>query len=217
VAKREEKIVNMYLDEPLHYYLDELASAKSTPGGGSASALSGAMGAALASMVARLTLGKADYVEVQPEIEALLQETEKLRGRFQELMQEDIEAYGRLSASFKMPRGTPEEVDARSKSIQEQLVEAALVPLEMAECASALMKCCHRIAEIGNAKVLSDVATGALLASSAGAGAAWIVRANLLSMKDQELVEILSSRLSTALDDITAYGQQITGIVGRRA
>src|SRR2546430_10371113 len=83
------KIVNMYLDKPLLYYLDELASAKSTPGGGSASALSGAMGAALASMVARLTLGKADYVEVQPEIEALLQETEKLRGRFQELMQED--------------------------------------------------------------------------------------------------------------------------------
>ena len=148
MAKREEKIVNMYLDKPLHYYLDELASAKSTPGGGSASALSGAMGAALASMVARLTLGKADYVEVQPEIEALLQQTEKLRERFQELMQEDIEAYGRLSASFKMPRGTPEEVDARSKSIQEQLVEAALVPLEMAECASALVKCCHRMPKL---------------------------------------------------------------------
>src|SRR5436309_3258464 len=135
--------------------------------------------AALASMVARLTLGKADYVEVQPEIEALLQQTEKLRGRFQELMQEDIEAYGRLSASFKMPRGTPEEVDARSKSIQEQLVEAALVPLEMVECASALVKCCHRIAEIGNAKVLSDVATGALLDSSCGGGAACIGRAYL--------------------------------------
>jgi len=175
------------------------------------------MGAALASMVARLTLGKADYVEVQPEIEALLQQTEKLRGRFQELMQEDIEAYGRLTASFKMPRGTPEEVDVRSKSIQEQLVEAALVPLEMAECGSALVKCCHRIAEIGNANVLSDVATGALLASSAGAGAAWIVRANLLSMKEQELVEVLSKRLSTALDDITIYSQQITSIVGERA
>ncbi len=217
MAKREEKTVNMYLDKPLHYYLDELASAKSTPGGGSASALSGAMGAALASMVARLTLGKADYAAVQPEIEALLLQTEKLRGRFQELMQEDIEAYGRLSASFKMPRSTADEVDARSKSIQKQLVEAALVPLEMAECASALVKCCHRIAEIGNANVLSDVATGALLASSAGAGAAWIVRANLLSMKDLELVEVLSKRLKTALDDISAYGQQITGIVGGRA
>src|SRR5947207_14755564 len=116
-----------------------------------------------------------------------------------------------------MPRGTPEEVDARSKSIQEQLVEAALVPLEMAECASALMKCCHRIAEIGNAKVLSDVATGALLASSAGAGAAWIVRANLLSMKDQELVEILSSRFITDLAAIAVYGQQTKWSRGRRS
>src|SRR5437588_3250347 len=95
------KIVNMYLDKPLHYYLDELASAQSTPGGGSASALSGAMGSALASMVARLTLGKASYADVQPEIETLLQQSEKLRERFQQLMQEDIEAYARLSASFK--------------------------------------------------------------------------------------------------------------------
>ena len=208
---------NMYLDKPLQYYLDELASAKSTPGGGSACALSGAMGAALASMVARLTLGKASYADVQPEIEALLQQSEKLRERFQQLMQEDIEAYARLSASFKMPRGTAVEVDERSRSIQKQLVEAALVPLEMAECAAALVKCCHRIAEIGNANVLSDVATGALLASSAGAGAAWMVRANLRTMTDLELVEVLSTRLSTALDEITTYSQQITGIVGGRA
>jgi formiminotetrahydrofolate cyclodeaminase len=207
----------MYLDKPLQYYLDELASAKSTPGGGSAAALSGAMGAALASMVARLTLGKSDYADVEPEIQELLQQTERLRERFQQLMQEDIDAYGRLSASFKMPRTSAEEVSARSTSIQAQLVEAALVPLEMAECASSLMKCCYRIAEIGNANVLSDVATGALLASSAGAGAAWMVRVNLRAMKDLELLDILSKRLSTALDEITEYSRQITGIVGSRA
>ena len=228
ISNEEVIIRTMYLDKPLQYYLDELASAKSTPGGGSAAALSGAMGAALASMVARLTLGKTDYADVaekvvvvakwmQPEIEALLQQTEKLRERFQQLMQEDIDAYGRLSASFKMPRTTPEEVNARSKSIQAQLVEAALVPLEMAECGSSLVKCCCRIAEIGNVNVLSDVATGALLASSAGAGAAWMVRANLRAMKDLELVEVLSKRLSTALDEITEYSQQVTSIVGGRA
>src|SRR5712692_7746466 len=207
----------MYLDKPLQYYLDELASAKSTPGGGSASALSGALGAALASMVARLTLGKADYAGVQQEIEALLQQTEKLRERFQQLMQEDINAYGRLVAAYKLPRSTPEESSTRGKSIQAQLVEAALVPLEMVECASRLMKCCYSIAQIGNTNVLSDVATGALLASSAGAGAAWMVRVNLRAMKDLELVEVLGKRLSAALDEIAAYSQQITGIVGGRA
>jgi formiminotetrahydrofolate cyclodeaminase len=105
----------------------------------------------------------------------------------------------------------------RGKSIQAQLVEAALVPLEMVECASRLVKHCHRIAQIGNASVLSDVATGALLASSAGAGAAWMVRANLRVMKNLELVDVLGNRLSVALDEIAEHSQQITGIVGGRA
>src|SRR3984893_13623188 len=103
----------MYLDRPLQDYLDELASAQPTPGGGSAAALSGAMGAALASMVAHLTLGKARDADVEPEIKKLLQQTEKLLAHFQQLNQEDIDSYGKLSVSFKLPRSTPEEVDAR--------------------------------------------------------------------------------------------------------
>lgn len=207
----------MYLDRPLHDYLDELASAQPTPGGGSAAALSGAMGAALASMVAHLTLGKAKYADVEPEVEELLQQTEKLRARFQQLMQEDIDAYGKLSTSFKLPRNTPEEVDARGKAIQKQLLEAALVPLEMLESAFQLVQYCCRLAEIGNANVLSDIATGALLASSAGAGAAWMVRANLVAMKDLEMVNILSDRMSVALDGITEYSRRVTTIIGGRS
>src|SRR5487761_1484208 len=82
IAKR------MFLDRPLQDYLDELASAQPTPGGGAAAALSGAQAAALASMVARLTIGKADYAAVQPEIAELLQQTEQLRAIFQQLMQD---------------------------------------------------------------------------------------------------------------------------------
>ncbi len=207
----------MYLEQPLQIYLDDLASVKSTPGGGSASAISGAMGAALASMVARLTLGKADYADVQTEIESLLQRTEHLRERFQQLMQADIDAYGKLSATFKLPRTNEGEKKARSKAIQAQLIEAALVPLEMVECAAELAQHCRRIAEIGNANVLSDVATGAMLASSAGTGAAWMVRVNLQAMKDLEMVTVLSDRLGKALDIIATYTQQITSIVGGRA
>ncbi len=207
----------MYLDQPLQHYLDDLASAKATPGGGSAAALSGAMGAGLASMVARLTLGKAEYSDVQQEIEELLQQSEKLRMRFQQLIQEDIDAYGRLSACFKMPLDTDEERAARSSAIQARLLEAALVPLEMAERSAELVQCCQRIAEIGNAHVLSDIGTGAMLASSAGAGAAWMVRTNLRAMKDLELVNVLSDRLSVALEHISANSQQITSIIGGRA
>jgi methenyltetrahydrofolate cyclohydrolase len=206
----------MYLEHPLQQYLDDLASAHSTPGGGSASAISGAMGAALASMVARLTLGKANYADVEQEITELLQQTERLRERFQQLMQEDIDVYGNLSAAFKLARNTDEERAARTQAVQRRLVEAALVPLEVAECSAELLKCCRRLAEIGNKNVLSDIATGALLGASAGTGAAWMVRVNLLSLKDDELVGVLSDRLAVALDVITRGNQQILTIVGSR-
>jgi formiminotetrahydrofolate cyclodeaminase len=207
----------MYLEEPLQHYLEDLASSKSAPGGGSAAALSGAMGAALASMVARLTLGKAEYSDVQQEIGELLQQTEKLRTRFQQLMQEDIEAYGRLSVCFKMPRDTDEQRGARSVAIQASLVDAALVPLEVAERSAELVQCCRRIAEIGNSQILSDIGTGSMLASSAGAGAGWIVRINLRAMQDLELAQVLSDRLSRALETISTTSEQITAIVGSRA
>ncbi len=207
----------MYTDQPLQDYLHALASEQSTPGGGSAAALSGAMGAALASMVCRLTLGKEAYAGVRQEIEELLRRAENLRSRFQQLFQEDIEAYGRLSASYKLPHETSEERAARSAAIQEQLVEAALVPLEVAERAAELVQCCQRIAEIGNAAVLSDVAIGAILASGAGEGAALLVRFNLRAMKNDELVAGLGKRLSGALALISEGRQRVTAIVGERA
>ncbi len=207
----------MYLDKPLQNYLDELASAQPTPGGGSAAALSGAMAAGLACMVAQLTLGKADYAAVQQEIEELVQQTETLRVRFQQLMQEDIEAYGRLSATFSLPRTTSEEKATRTKAIQAQLVEAALVPLEVVERTAELVLHLLRIAEIGNAKVLSDIATGTALASGAGTGASWMVLVNLRTMKDLEKVNELSNRLNAALDTIAAYSQQVINKVGERA
>jgi methenyltetrahydrofolate cyclohydrolase len=207
----------MYTDQPLQDYLHALASEDSTPGGGSAAALSGAMGAALASMVCRLTLGKEAYAGVRQEIEELLRRAENLRSRFQQLFQEDIEAYGRLAASYKLPRETSEERATRSSAIQEQLVEAALVPLEVAERAAELVQCCQRIAEIGNAAVLSDVAIGAILASGAGEGAALLVRFNLRAMKNDELVSNLGKRLSGALALISEGRERVTSIVGERA
>jgi formiminotetrahydrofolate cyclodeaminase len=207
----------MYIEETLHRYLDDLASAQPTPGGGSTAALSGAMGAALASMVCRITMGKEAYADEQQEIEELLKRTEYLRSRFQKLMQEDIEAYGRLAASYKLPRETNEERKYRTDVIQKHLVEAALVPLEMAECAAELIQCCQRIAEIGSTTILSDVATGVILASCSGKGAALVVHINLRTMKNDKLVVELGDRLNTALEIIAEGVQQVPNIVGGRA
>lgn len=207
----------MYIDQTLHLYLDDLASSSSTPGGGSAAAVSGAMAAALVCMVCRLTQGKAKYVDVQEEIATLLQQSEEQRQRFQQLMAEDVAAYGALSASLKLPRATDEERAARTTAIQQGLVEAALVPLEMAERANAVAQICLRVAEIGNAGVISDIAAAAMFAASAGTAAAWMVRVNLQSLKDPEQVATLSQRLSQALDEITSRCQKVTVLVGERA
>lgn len=206
----------MYLNKPLEAYLADLASAQPTPGGGSAAALSGAMASALACMVARLTLNKADYIAVHSEIETILQHTEQERERFQQLMQADIDAYGQLSACFKMPRTTDQERAARTQAIQAALTSAALVPLEMAELAAQLARYCQRIAEIGNKNVLSDIATATALISGAGNGAAWMVRTNLHSMKDSRQVEVLGERLSVALSTIATVGERVVEVVGER-
>jgi len=202
------------MEETLQRYLDDLSSAQPVPGGGSTAALSGAMGAALASMVCRITMGKEAYADVQQEIEELLRRTEYLRSRFQQLMQEDIEAYGRLAACYKLPRETSEERKYRTDMIQKQLVEAALVPLEVVECAAELIRCCQRIAEIGSNTVLSDVATGAILASCSGKGASFMVRINVRSLKNDKLVVELGDRLNAALAIIAEGVEQVTNIVG---
>jgi methenyltetrahydrofolate cyclohydrolase len=205
------------MEETLHRYLDDLASALPAPGGGSTAALSGAMGAALASMVCRITLGKDAYADVRQEMEELLQKTESLRDKFQQLMQEDIEAYGKLATSYKLPRETSEERKHRTDMIQKQLVKAALVPLEVVECSAELMKSCQRIAEIGSVTVLSDVATGAILAYCSGKGAACMVHINVRSMKDDELALKLENRLNSALEIIEAGVDQVTNRVGSKA
>lgn len=207
----------MYIKESIQHYLDELASAQPTPGGGSASALSGALGAALASMVCRLTPGKAGYEEVQAEIEHIWEQTEQLRARFAQLLQEDIDAYGRLAAAYKMPRATDQERSERAIAIQQQVVGAALVPLEVVECAAKLARHCERIAEIGNTNVLSDIVAAVVLANAAAGGAASMVRINLRSMKDTALAGELEERLASALQAITQCRLEVAVIVGRRA
>ncbi|MDQ2717402.1 MAG: cyclodeaminase/cyclohydrolase family protein [Chloroflexota bacterium] len=204
----------MYIDQSLREYLDDLSSSQPTPGGGSAAALSGAMGAALASMVTRLTIGKPEYADVQQEIAELLRQTERLRLRFEELVQEDIDAYERLSMCFRLPRDTSEQSEARSRAIQVRLQEAALVPLEVAECAAELLQHCRRIAEIGNKHVLSDIATGVILATSAANGASWMVLVNTRSMKNAVRARELNERLKAALQAITEGSQQVLELVG---
>ncbi|MBU1672738.1 MAG: cyclodeaminase/cyclohydrolase family protein [Actinobacteria bacterium] len=179
----------MYVDGAIRAYLDRLASKAPEPGGGSASALAAAIGAALVSMVADLTVGKEKYADVQDRIAALLEECESVRGRLQELVQEDTEVYAVLSGAFKMPRDTDEQKEERTREVQAALREATMVPYAIAEQCLQVIKLSELAAEIGNVGAVSDAGCAALLAEACAQCAALNVKINLRSINDEAFVE----------------------------
>ncbi|NIV32337.1 MAG: methenyltetrahydrofolate cyclohydrolase, partial [Anaerolineae bacterium] len=155
------------VDKPVTNFLDELASNAPAPGGGSVAALSGALGAALVSMVCNLTLGKKAYADVQDEISDLLAESEALREQLTGLLEEDVKAYTGYSKAAKMPRGTEEEKAERQVVMQAALKVATDVPLSIAETAVKVMDLCMPAAEKGNKWAVSDAGVAVLMAEAA--------------------------------------------------
>ena len=146
----------MYIDQPIRHFLDKLASKAPEPGGGSVAALTGALGAGLVSMVCSLTLGKEKYKDVQPQVEALIKESEKLRIEMQDLIQKDTEVYGGLSEVYKMPKNTDAEKAARTAQMQIALKKACQVPFDIGLKSLEVAQLAQRAAEIGNVAAVSD-------------------------------------------------------------
>jgi methenyltetrahydrofolate cyclohydrolase len=179
----------MYVEGRMVDYLDKLASSSPEPGGGSASALAAAIGAALVSMVANLTVGKEKYADVQEQIADLLKSSEAVRARLQELVQEDTEVYGVLAKAFKMPRETEEEKSKRKEAIQAACKEATMVPYAIAEQCLEVAKLSEVAADIGNVGAVSDAGVAALIADAAAQSAALNVKINLTTIKDSAFNE----------------------------
>ena len=187
-------------DKPVTNFLDELASNAPAPGGGSVAALSGALGAALVSMVCNLTLGKKAYADVQDEINDLLVESEALRQELTDLLEEDVKAYTGYSKAAKMPRGTEEEKAERQVVMQAALKVATDVPLAIAEAAVKVMDLCMPAAEKGNKWAVSDAGVAVLMAEAALRSAALNVLINLGSLKDEEFVADRRAKLDSLLE-----------------
>ena len=188
------------VDKPVTNFLDELASNAPAPGGGSVAALSGALGAALVSMVCNLTLGKKAYADVQDEISDLLAESEALREQLTGLLEEDVKAYTGYSKAAKMPRGTDEEKAERQVVMQAALKVATDVPLSIAETAVKVMDLCMPAAEKGNKWAVSDAGVAVLMAEAALRSAALNVLINLGSLKDEEFVADRRAKLDALLE-----------------
>jgi formiminotetrahydrofolate cyclodeaminase len=192
----------MYIEQPMRHFLDKLASKSPEPGGGSVAALTGSLGAALVSMVSNLTLGKEKYKDVQPQIEQLLGESEKLRREMQDLIQKDTEVYGGLSEVYKMPKNTDAEKAARTAKMQEALKLACQVPFEIGLKSLDVAKLALRAAEIGNVGAVSDAGVAVLLAQACAQSAALNVKINVNSIKDEAYNKETWTRMQDVLKKV---------------
>ena len=186
-------------------FLDALAEGTPAPGGGSAAAYSGAAGAALVAMVARLTLGKKKYATVEPHMVTLLERAEALRASLKAAIKSDAEAFEAVMRAMKLPKDTDEELALRQKTIDEATLNAARVPLETAHMAVEVMELAAQAVTLGNLNAISDGASGAALARAALSGAGYNVRINVSSLSDP-------ARGADLLEDVRALEQRADGI-----
>lgn len=206
----------MIKQQSIQLFLDELASSASTPGGGGAAAIMGAMGAALVSMVCNLTVGKKKYQDVEAELKSVLEQAEGLRGRMTDMIQADVEVFDRVMASYKMPKQTDAEKAARSEEIQAALKAATDVPLECARASAEVIMLSRSVADNGNLNVISDAGVAVLAGYAALKSAALNVYINVGSIKDQAFAEDRRKQLFDILDGCGYTTEEIYQIVKKK-
>ncbi len=165
-------------------FLDEIAAPTPTPGGGSAAAYTAAIGAGLVAMVAGLTIGKKKYAEVKAEMQAIRVHAENLRKELTLAVDDDAGAFEAVMGAFRLPKENEEEKSARTASIQRATLNAAHVPLHVAEDSLKVMELALRCVESGNVNAISDAASAAALAKAGLTTAGYNVRINVAGLDD---------------------------------
>lgn len=177
------------MHDSIDEFLDRLASGDPTPGGGSAAAIMGAMGAALVSMVCNVSFGKKGCESAEPELRNMLVRSEELRRRLAAMVAEDIAAFDSLMAAYKLAKSSDEEKSRRAETIQACLGRATEVPLECARACAQVVEMARRAADLGYQHVISDVGVGVAAADAALRSAALNVFINAPSLKDRGFAE----------------------------
>ncbi len=199
----------------LEQFHDELASASPAPGGGSAAAMAGALGAALVAMVARLTIGRKNYQDVNAEFENLLPRADALRAELLQLMVHDADAYRRVMDAYQLPKDTDAAKTARADAIQSALQHAANVPLRVAQACAEILEMAQRAAARGNKNAASDAGAGALMAEAGLRAALLNVEINLGLIQDERFVARLRAEIQP-LEQRAAQRQAILDTVHTR-
>jgi len=201
-----------YIKWSLEDYLERLASDSPEPGGGSVAALVGALGAALVSMVANLTLGKPKYADVQDDMAELEQRAAELRAELEELVTLDAHAYAAVSKAMKMPKEDETQQAERTKALQAALRGAAAVPIKIAISAVEVAKLCLPAAEKGNPHALSDAGVAVLLADAASQAAALNVKINLNWIDDEDFVRAAWTEVEQTLSEAVELRETVLAL-----
>jgi formiminotetrahydrofolate cyclodeaminase len=200
----------------LENFLDSLASKAPTPGGGSAAAVIGAMGAALISMVCNVTLGKKGMEDVAAEMRAVCAGSEDLRRRLTAMIAADIAAFDGLMSAYRRPKSTDAEKAQRSAAIQESLVAATNTPLDCARACAEVIKLSRRAAQHGYSGVISDAGVGVLAAHTALRSAALNVQINAPLLEDRAFAARAGEELQTMLAAAAAESESVFALVRGR-
>ena len=188
------------------------ASKEPTPGGGAIAALTAATGAALAEMVANLTVGKKGYEAVQPEMEELQAKAEAIRKRMLELSQADADVFNIFMNALGLPKNTDEEKAARTAAIQQAYKDAAMVPFEIGELANQIFDLAELASRKGNHNLITDGIIAAINARAAVKSAFLNVRINLSGIKDESFVAELTSKMYAIEKDLDVKESSIIGL-----
>lgn len=197
----------------LERFLEEMASDSPVPAGACAAAVSGSMGAALLSMMARLTLGKRGYEAQEPIMRELLTQSEELTPRLIQDSENDVEAYNGLMAAIKLPRHSDSEKSARRRAVQSAWIQAIESPLAIAEDCLRVLSLCHAAAEKGNSSAASDVGVAAMEAHCGLESAILSIRFNLPYVEDKNFASLILHRLSQLSAESEKYVRQIRSLM----
>ncbi len=194
-------------------WVDTLASKAPVPGGGGASALGGALSAALGQMVANLTVGKKRYADVEEEMQQSLFALNILQMELMALADKDAEVFAPLAEAYGMPNSTEEEKAEKDRVMEERLLAASLVPMMMMEKASAVLTVIDLLEQKGSRMAVSDAGVAAQFARAALTGAVMNVYINTKSMKNREKAEELNAKADMLLHDGMKLADEIYGRV----
>lgn len=186
-------------NETIGHFLGELASAAPTPGGGAVAALSAAFSAALVAMVCELTTGRDEYLDLAPLMRMTVEKATDLRENALSLAIDDEEAYAAVIVAYALPRTTEAEKIDRVATIQRALKSATDVPLSILDLCARVIDLCSEIVEVANRNAISDVGVAALHARAAIESAAFNIKINLRSLRDETYAMDARERMTALL------------------